>query len=222
MIHKKILLSLFFFASFLIVLNGVMAYSFQFPLCNPPIINNSCINYTAVAAITNAPINSVMYWRDGYLYLTNETAIVYNTTHITNITYTNVSYFYNISNGSSVTVIQNITANESIVREWLVAKLNSTFYNMTFYNRTEADGLFAFKSEISEVRNRFVGYVTTADLDTRYGYLLSINSTGINGSVNLSDIADSGFTTTWKVIVIINSIMIVILVIGLVRVLSYQ
>lgn len=220
MINKKILLSVFFLSLFLATLNGVVAYSFQIPLCNST-VNVSCINYTSIAPITNAPLNEIIYWRDGYLYLTNDTNITHNN-YTNNITYTNISYFYiyNATNGSSITVIQNFTANESIVREWLITKLNSMFHNMTVYNRSEADTTFAFRTELDGVRNSLVNYATVNDLNARYGYLLAINASGINGSINSSDSVNQDIGLVWKIIIIVNCVLIVILLVMLKMVMS--
>jgi hypothetical protein len=217
MITKKTILSIFFFAFLLAILNTIpiSAYTFQIPLCNPPIMNTSCINYTSVSPITNAPVNGIMYSKDGYLYLTNETPVnytIYN--NYTNITYnvTNVTiYSYNISNGSSLTIIQNITANDSIIRDWINSK-----FNTTIYNKSEANDTFAFRIELNELRNNLVNYAAKTDLnvlDSKYNYLLAINATGINGTISLNDLNNKdGLSMTWKIIIIINCLLIVILI----------
>lgn len=218
MITKKIILSLFFFTLFLTILNGVLAYTLQIPLCTPS-INTNCINYTSVSPITNIPLNGIMFWKDGYLYLTNETAINYtvinnNYTYInngTNITYyiTNVTtYSYNLTNGSNLIIIQNITANESIVRDWVNSK-----FNTTFYNKSDAEITFAFKTELNELKNTLSSYAVKTDLD-KYGYLLAINASGID-ELNLNE--NDSLSMIWKVIIIINCILIVIIILFIIK-----
>jgi hypothetical protein len=220
MITKKIIYSLFFLAFFLIMLNGILAYTLQISLCNPPTINESCINYTSISPVTNAPVNGIMYWKDGYLYLTNETPINYtinNNYNVTNITFqiTNITT-YNLSNGSSLTIIQNITANDSIIQNWVNSKLS----NITVYNRSDANTTFAFRTELTDLINTLSSYATKNDLtnfDAKYGYLLAINSSGINGTINLNETGNEEFSLTWKVIVIIDCILTIILIIFIVR-----
>lgn len=213
MITKKIISSLFFFVLLLTIIIGISAYTFQIPICNST-INNSCINITSISPITNAP-NGIMFWKDGYLYLTNDTATnytIYNITN-TNITYQNITYFYNISNGSSLTIIQNITANESIIRDWINSKLNSTFYNNSFYNRSDADITFAFKTEFNNLKNSLSTYAMKTDLD-KYGYLLTINASGID-AINVNE--NGGLSTTWIVIIIINCVLTVVLMLFIIK-----
>jgi len=226
--NTKTILSLFFFFIFSsILLSGISAYTFQLPLCNAT-INTSCINYTSVGAITNAPINGIMFFRDGNLYLTNDTIINYTVTN--NITVNNITqnithiYNYNATNGSSITVVQNITANESIIRDWVAAKLTTTFSNITFYNRSDADITFAFKSDVTnlrtEITNMLLNYPSITDMNNKYGYLLVINTTGVNGTIQLTEDMGDGMSTTWKVIVIINCVLIVLLMIIIIKMMS--
>lgn len=230
MISKKILISLLFFTFFLaMTLNGIVAYTFQIPLCNSSSLDDTCINFTSTSSITNAPINGIMFWRDGYLYLTNDTSInytVYNNTvyNITNVTYQtiNATYIYNISNGSTLTIIQNVTVNESIIKDFINSKLNNSFFNGSFYNKSETDSIFALKTEINDLKNQFANYASKNDitsLDAKYGYLLAINASGINGSsINLNELSqDNGLSMTWKVIIIINSIFILVLIIVMIK-----
>lgn len=233
MINKKIILSSLFFMFFLvIILNGIMAYTFQIPLCNSS-INSSCINLTSVASITNAPINGIMFWKDGNLYLTNDTSFnytVYNNTvyNVTNITYQtiNATYIYNITNGSNVTIIQNITANDSIIRDWINSKLNNTFFNGSIYNKSDAEITFALKTELNELKTSIANYATKNEmtsLDSKYAYLLAINGSGLNGSININELSnDNGISTTWMVIIIINCVLTVILIIVMIRIMSGQ
>jgi hypothetical protein len=222
--NTKIILSVFFFFIVsLTLLNGISAYTFKIPVCNDT-VNTSCINYTAITPITNAPINSVMFFRDGNLYLTNDTTFTYTiVNNITNITQniTNI-YSYNATNGSDITVVQNITANESIIRDWVVTKLTTTFSNMTFYNKSEADNLFAFKTEMNnvktEITNMLLSYPSITDMNNKYGYLLVINTSGANGTIQLTEDVGSGMGMTWKVIIIINIVISVLLMIVIVKI----
>lgn len=190
------------------------------PLCNST-TNSSCINYTSVSPITTAPMNGIIFVRDGYLYLTNDTLINYTT--INNISYyitniTNITYVYNISNGSNLTIIQNITANDSIIRDWVNSKLNSSFLNSSYYIKNETDIKFVFRTELDELKNTLTTYSTKNDLNTRYGYLLAINASSVTGSINLDNLnEDNGFTMVWKVILIIDCVLTVLLMIGLLK-----
>lgn len=243
MINKKIIISFLLLSFFLILsLNGILAYTLKFPLCSPPIINNSCINYTIAQAVTNAPSAIMYFGQDGNLYLTNDTLIQY--TVINNITYptyqtintTNITYIYNYNatNGSviNVTIYQNITANETYLRQWL-ASINfsnassniSSLFNISGYNRAEAEAAFAFKSELTNlqngVSNTFATKVEMNNLDAKYAALLI----GQNGTVtNFTALAEkienntSGeFSITWEIIIIINSILAVCIILFLVR-----
>jgi hypothetical protein len=226
MVNKKIILSLFFFGLFLSVLNGIIAYTYQIPLCSST-INSSCINFTSVGAITNGPINGIMFWKDGYLYLTNDTLTNYTsntyiTYNITNITY--VTNSYNLTNGSNITIIQNITANDTLVQQWISSlNLSNNWSSLGIYTKNETQA--ALNAELSSVQSLLANYATKADLDAlnnalniKYGYLLAINSTGINGTINLNEINNgTEFSMTWKVIIVINCILIVILIIFIVR-----
>jgi hypothetical protein len=216
MITKKILLGLFFFGLFLLMLNGIFAYTYQIPLCNSS-INDSCLNFTSVGPITDGPINGIIFWKDGYLYLTNETIInhtinYYNMTNVTyqNITNVTTNYYYNISNGSSLTIIQNVTANDSLIKEWMNSKMN-----LSFYNKSDAEITFAFKTELNELKNTLSSYAAKTELD-KYGYLLAINASDvINGTIGNKN--DINFNLTWEVIIIINCILTVILIIFIIR-----
>jgi hypothetical protein len=225
---KKTILNLFFFVLFLTILNGiglVSAYSFQIPICNPPSINISCIELTSIPSITTAPLNGIMYWKDGYLYLTNETVISYgsinNTYTYNNTIYTNVSYFYsyNLTNGSTLIITQNVTANDSIIRDWVNNKINVTLNNITYYNKNEADAKFVFRTEFDELKNTLSTYSTISNLDSRYGYLLAINGSGIvNGTINSGN--EGNFSTIWKVIIIILCVLVVILLFAIIRIMT--
>jgi hypothetical protein len=237
MITNKIILNIFLLSFFLILSLNVIsiptsAYTFQIPLCNST-VNTSCINLNTITPVTNAPINGIMYWRDGNLYLTNDTVINYtiinnitNITYqnnITNITYqtTNVTtYVYNISNGSSLIVYQNITANDSIIRDWINSKLNSSFSNtslLNFYNKTDAEITFALKTELIELRSNLVNYATKADVD-KYGRLLVIDTSGLNETLNLQELVDNnGLSMTWMIIIIVNCVLVVVLMIAVVK-----
>jgi hypothetical protein len=233
MINKKIILGSLLLSLFLILsLNGILAYTYKFQLCNPPTINDSCINYSSVSPVTNAPINGIMYWKDGSLYLTNETPLNYNYTYVTynvtNVTY--VTNSYNLTNGTNVTIIQiqNITANDTLVQQWLSSLniSNSSVFNWSnlgIYTKNETQA--ALNAELSSVQTLLANYATKADLDAlnnalnaKYGYLLAINSTGINGTINLNEINNGGgFDMTWKVIIIIIGVLVFILIIMFVR-----
>jgi len=214
MITKKIILNLFFFVFILTIINAVSAYSFQVPVCNST-INDSCINFVSTAPITTAPTNGLVYWKDGYLYFTNETPIdSINNTYIytyNNTIYTGVSY--NISNGSTITIIQNITANDTIIRNWVYSQLNSTFYN-----KSEADIAFVPRTEFNPLRDSLpTTYVTITDLNSKYSYLLAINGSEIiNGTISSGD--GEKLTITWKIIIIINCVLIVILLIAIIKI----
>lgn len=217
MLTKKTILSIFFLALFLVTLNGVIAYTLQIPLCNAT-TNTSCINSTSVAPVINN--SNGIYFRDGFLYLTNDTNITHNITYVTyNVTNITV-YSYNISNGSTLNIYQNVTGNDTIIRDWVNAKLNATLFNMSFYNKTDADINFAFKTELAalrtEITNALTAYSTKVDLDTRYGPLLTLNSSALNQTA-IDDLNEDKFTLTWKIVLIIDCVLTVLLLIGLMR-----
>lgn len=218
---KKVINLLFLFLLIITGLTGTLAYTLKFPLCNST-VNDSCINYTSVSPITNAP-KAIMYWDEsGNLYLTNDTPTVYinNYTYLQYVNLTNITYqvtnitnlYYNASNGSNIILSVNVTANETFVREWLV-NLYSNFSNI--YNRSEIENRFAFKDDLNGIRNIFNNYTLTVDtkVDNLYSNISSLNITRMNEFMD-----DNGsFSTTWKVIVIINCILMVAIILFLIR-----
>lgn len=236
MINKKIIVSLLLLSFLLIFsLNGILAYSYKLQICNPPILNTSCIDSTSVLPITNAPSAIMFIGPDGNLYITNDTPIQYgnnitNVTNIyvTNVTYTNVTYSYNLSNGTNITIIQNITANDTLVQQWLsslnLSSLNSSVFNWSslgIYTKNDTDN--ALNTELTSVQNLLTNYASKNDLttlDSKYKYLLAISPSGINGSVDLTGLVNGNsgdFSMTWKVIIIIDIIITILLMIVLIK-----
>jgi hypothetical protein len=212
----------------------VFGYTIKIPVCTSN-LTADCINYTHVSAITNAP-RAIMYLgEDGNLYLTNDTQIQYTivnnytTTNYTTVyNVTNVSQFYNVTNyysynltnGSNMTIIQNITANDSVIKEYL-EKFNLSLFNGTIYNKTEADSVFAFKGDLSNIQNSMATKAELGMIDNKYSPLLALSFAGPNGSlINLTSLSqkvdentDSGFSITWKVIIVINCILLLLIIV---------
>ena len=227
---NKTILGVLAFTFLLLFISGTLGYSIKIPVCNST-LNDSCITYSNVAAIASAPLASMYLGADGNIYLTNDTLsnytiyspVFYNYTNITqNITY---YYSYNLTNGSNLTIYQNVTANDTMLRTW-IATLNLTF-NQSGYNRTEADSLFASKIDLANLQNALVNYASKNDLNTlnaKFSPLLYINFTGTNGSsINLKAIQDhvdnstGDFNMTWKVIIIINCFLVVVVILLVAR-----
>jgi hypothetical protein len=225
---------------FLIVflIASVTAYSYQIPACNST-LNSSCIPITSVSSITNAP-RAIIYYQDGNLYITNDTiqnftnitqVYYYNVTNVTqytqqvtNITY--VSYYINNSNGSSYTFQQNITLDNTYVRNLFNDLYSSTNFSR-YYNRTEVDSLYsscATQGQLTNVFNTIGTCATKAELinfDTRLANLNNINSMNWS-SFNLTRMNeymdnDGGFSTTWKIVIVIEGVIIVLLLIFVAR-----
>lgn len=233
MINKTIF-SILLLSFLLLFVTSISAYTIKIPVCtSSSTINDTCLNYSYVGAITNAP-KAIMYLGDdGNLYLTNDTQVQYtivnNYTNYTNVyNVTNVTqlvsnyYSYNLTNGSNITIFQNFTANDSIIRTW-ISSLNLSIFNNTIYNKSDADSIFAFKGDLVNLQNALANYATKNDisiLDSKItqSSLSSLNLSGINGSINLKAIQDhidnstGDFSMTWKVIIIINCVLIVILI----------
>ena len=174
--------------------------------------------------------------QDGNLYLTNDTSmnfsnnynatfITYQVTNITNVTYI---YSYNATNGSTinVTILQNVTANETYLRQWIASLNISSFFNYTGYNKSDADSIFASKSDLNNIQNS-LGLATKIDLNTfeaKLNPLLSLNVINNGTTINLTALADhventkgDDFNMFWKVIVIINIVLVVIVMLVLIR-----
>ena len=242
MINKKIGILLFscMLLSLLLSVNFILGYTIKIPVCNSTINNsnntNSCINYTTVSAVTNAPPAMIYLGQDGNLYLTNDTSmnfsnnynatfITYQVTNITNVTYI---YSYNATNGSTinVTILQNVTANETYLRQWIASLNISSFFNYTGYNKSDADSIFASKSDLNNIQNS-LGLATKIDLNSfeaRLSPLLSLNVINNGTTINLTALADhventkgDDFNMFWKVIVIINIVLVVIVMLVLIR-----
>lgn len=220
------------------LMTQVSAYTVQIPVCNAS-ISTSCVNITYVGAITNAP-RAIMYLgSDGNLYLTNDTTIQYTIVNnytsptyynITNITTQNVTnyYSYNLTNGSNLTIIQNFTANDSIIQAW-VNNLNLsnvavlTMFNRTYYTKIDSNSIFASKNDLTALQNVLTSYATKGEinnLDIKYTPLLAgPNGTVANYTALVEKIENNsgGFSLTWKIILIINGILTLLLLIMVVK-----
>lgn len=237
MINKTII-GILLLSFLLLFVTSISAYTIRIPVCNSnSTINDTCLNYSYVGAVTNAP-KAIMYLGDdGNLYLTNDTQIqytmynnytnytnIYNVTNVTNITHVSNYYVYNFTNGtaSNITIVQNFTANDSIIRAW-VSSLNLSIFNSTMYNKSEADSIFAFKGDLSNIQNALANYATKQDillLDSKIAQSSAsiLNFSGINGSINLKALQEhvdnntGDFNMTWKVVIVINCILLLLVI----------
>lgn len=190
------------------------AYSIKINTCNAT-VNISCLNISTVPAITTAQYAYMYLGSDGNIYLTNDTAYVYTNMSYFNVTYfnitytnyTNITYVYNLTNGSTLQVVQNFTANDSAIEVWLTG----TNFRATFYNKTQADNLFALKSD----------YATKAELnvvDAKYAAavltttFITDNGTVINSTYIANHVYNEGdFSIIWKIMIIASLILIILL-----------
>lgn len=211
MIPTKIYYSLIFL---LILITSVTAYSYKIPVCNATSYNNSCLNVTSVGAITNAP-NSMIYYQDGNIYLTNDTIpnihAIYNYTmiNVTNISYNNITMinFTNISyyNGT----ILNYTYNYS-------------YGSSNTINKSEFDNIYANQSQLTNLINSLpTTYSTKTDLINLEARITNLNSISNLSSLNMTRInehLDSGdFSGSWKIAIVIEGILIVLLILFAMR-----
>jgi hypothetical protein len=125
----------------------------------------------------------------------------------------------NYSNGSSFILQPNVTIDEDTVVS-RINKLYSLSNFSRFYNKTEIDGTFATQSQMNGLVTSLGNYATKGDLinfDTRLASLNNLNS--INwSSFNLTEInehidGNGDFSTTWRAIVIIEGVIILLLLI---------
>jgi len=217
MINKKIIINLLLLNFLLILsLNGVLSYTLKFPLCNSSsTINDSCINYITATAITNAPQAIMFLGQDGNIYLTNDTQIAYTiVNNITNIT-NNITnnYYYNATNGSDIIVVHNITANETYLKSWINSLNITSIFNFSGYNKSEIDVLLASKIDTTSLQTALANYATQTQLNN-LNIVLNPNGTPINFTAlqEYYENKDGDFSMTWKIIIIINCFLIVILI----------
>ena len=220
---KKLSLMILVLLVLMIAIAGVTAYSYQIPVCNST-LNTTCIPITSTA--TNSTQKAVIYYQDGFIYLTNDTNLYNN---YTNITYTNITYLtymINYTNGSSFIFQPNITINDGYVRD-LFQQVYSASNFSNFYNKTTIDSKIASlgsSGDLDFIKNSLATYATKNDLalyDIKLNNLNNVNS--LNWSLfNLTAInehIDNGgdFSITWKVIVIIEAIVIILLLLFVVK-----
>jgi hypothetical protein len=214
MLIKKLGVSVTFLVFALLLINLANAYSVKINVCNST-LNTSCLEITSVSAITTAPYSYIYLGPDGNIYLTNDTSFNYvNATNITYImNYNNVTNFYNMSNGSDLIVVQNFTANDSLIEAWLL----QTNLSKYFYNRTFADSIFALKGD----------YATKTELnsiDVKYAAAITTNFITTNGTtINSTVVADyvindkDDFTMVWKIILISSFVLTLLLFVMIIR-----
>lgn len=200
MLKKEVL----FFSVLLFSIFLVQAYTLKIPLCNST-INTSCLNYTFSDSIDTTYLVA-MFFKDGYLYISNNSSPNYNITiiNVTNNTYPTYSYAYTVSSGASMTVYQNITTNDSFVESWLLRNYGN-YQNLwnSSYTRNEADLRFVNLSYLTN-------FVTRNEINN----ITSINLTQLNEHLNKEDTFWSGenFSTAWRIIIIIIGVLELILI----------
>jgi hypothetical protein len=208
---------------------SVNAYSYKIPICT--IANSTdCVYTFTTTGVTGNP--ALVFYQDGHLYVTNESGFNFsenNYYNITNITYINASYFnitnittyhINNSNGSSFIFQNNITLNKSYVKELFDELYNNT---SNFYNKTQSDSLYATQVQFNGLLNNVATLATKGELvnlETR----LNVNDlNNINwSSFNLTKINeyidnDGGFNITWKTIIVIEGIIIILLLLFVIK-----
>lgn len=214
---------------------NVSGYVYQIPICSTT-NTTDCLKANTTTGINGIP--AIIFYQNGYLYVTNETSynftstVYYNVTNITtyinltNITYQNVSYItymINNSNGSSVVYQQNITVDNTYIRRLFNDLYSDTNFSR-YYNKTEIDNTFATQNQFNTVSNNMINYASKGDLvtlDSKFSNMNNLNNINWT-SFNLTQInehIDNGgdFSMTWKVIVIVEGVIILLLLLFVAR-----
>ena len=222
--------------------NGTIS-TFCLPLCNGT-ISTSCINFNDTIGTTNSGTSAIIFYQNGNIYISNDTPAnytinYYNLTNIinsTNVTYVYpiTNYYVNLSNGSTyfiqdnkttINYTINYTINNDYIRDLFQQVYVASNWS-NFYNKTYIDLNFETIGDINSVKTTLSTYVTKTDLaafDARIASLNNIN--GFNWTdfnmTRMNEISDSGaFSMFWKVIIIIEGIIIVLLLAFVVKSMS--
>lgn len=176
----------------------IQASILKIPLCNSTNMT-SCVNVVNSSVYEGTPM--VVFFKDGYLFLTNDT--YYANTNITinqtNINYTNITYY--VLNASNVT----INVNDSYLESWL-NKRNWVIWNNNSYSRIELDNLFFKKADINLSFN--VTYPTREELYN----LTKLNITQLQEHLaNEQSFWSDNFSIGWRIIIIVIGVLVILI-----------
>lgn len=212
--YKLKALFLIFVLTFLGTVAFATAYSYKIPICNTT-INTSCLSInetSAITGLTTPESNARLFYRNGILYLSNDSEITnYTIYYVTNITNVTNIYHYNLTNGSSINIIQNGTGtNESFIRE-----IVKNFYNSSIlsYNKTQIDELFATKSDMDNLRNSLNTYASKVYVDDLRVNISFLNITSLNEHLDNS----FEFNMIWIVVICVNALFTILLIIAMIK-----
>ena len=231
-----------------ISISSTSAYTIKLPVCNGT-VSTSCINFTDAVGTTNSGTLATIFYQNGNIYVSNDIPPNYTinnyftitnasnymnvSMNVTNITYQNISYItyqINLSNGSTYVIQENHTVINYTVSNDYIRELFQQVYVASnwsnFYNKTYIDTNFETIGDINSVKTALSTYATKIDLanfDARITSLNNIN--GFNWSdfnmTRINEISDGGtFSMFWKVMIIIEAVVIVLLLAFVVRSMS--
>jgi hypothetical protein len=161
--------------------------------------------------ISQGETNARVFYKDGYIHVTNDTPINYTINTITNITN---YYVYNVTNGS-INIIQNLNTTDNYT---YINNAISNILNSSIYNKSQSDNIFATKNEINEIKNTLGTYAYRTDIDYLNNTINEVNLSGLN-MTELREHLDNPFkfNLIWVILIGINILFTLMLIIITIR-----
>jgi len=200
----------FFTVFILFLMAGIDSYSYKIAVCNSS-SNNTCFYMNETPYISQGETNARVFYKDGYIHVTNDTPINYTINTITNITN---YYVYNVTNGS-INIIQNLNTTDNYT---YINNAISNILNSSIYNKSQSDNIFATKNEINEIKNTLGTYAYRTDIDYLNNTINEVNLSGLN-MTELREHLDNPFkfNLIWVILIGINILFTLMLIIITIR-----